>query len=107
MPFYLATKEMLRSKVRYAVVILSVVVLVGLAFRRAWAREAGDVIYGLLGLMSIAVSLGGLSADPPAPAAWVGMLNGLANFAVVGLLLAPPTAQDFRRKERAQATRAA
>jgi hypothetical protein len=90
-----------------AVVILSVVILVGLVFRQAWAREAGVVIYGLLGLLSIAVSLGGLSADPPAPSAWVGMLNGLANFAVVGLLLTPATAQDFRRKERARATRVA
>lgn len=35
-----------------AVAILSAVTLVGLAFRCAWAREAGVVIYGLLGLMS-------------------------------------------------------
>jgi hypothetical protein len=56
------------------------------------------VIDGLLGLMSIAVSLGGLSADPPAPSAWVGMINGIANFAVVGLLLAPATAQDSAGK---------
>lgn len=85
-----------------AVVILSLIITVGLAFRSDWAREAGVVIYGLLGLMSVAVSLGGLSADPPAPSAWVGMLTGLANFAVVGLLLVPPTSRDFRNRGRSR-----
>ena len=83
-----------------AVVILSLIIVIGLAFRRDWAREAGVVIYGLLGLMSIAVSLGGLSADPPAPSAWVGMLTGLANVAIVVLLLVPPTSRDFRNSGR-------
>lgn len=85
-----------------AVVILSLIIIVGLAFRRDWAREAGVVIYGLLGLMSIAVSLGGLSADPPAPSAWVGMLTGLANVAIVVLLMVPPTSRDFRNSQRAR-----
>ena len=83
-----------------SVVILSLIIIIGLAFRRDWAREAGVVIYGLLGLMSIAVSLGGLSADPPAPSAWVGMLNGLANVAIVVLLLVPPTSRDFHNSGR-------
>ena len=83
-----------------AVVILSLIIVIGLAFRRDWARETGAVIYGLLGLMSFAVSLGGLSADPPAPSAWVGMLTGLANVAVVVLLLVPPTSRDFRNRAR-------
>ncbi|MGB5168787.1 MAG: hypothetical protein WBO84_09430 [Acidimicrobiia bacterium] len=85
-----------------AVVILSLIIIIGLAFRRDWAREAGVVIYGLLGLMSIAVSLGGLSADPPAPSAWVGMLTGLANVAIVVLLMVPPTSRDFRNSQRAR-----
>jgi len=83
-----------------SVVILSLIIVIGLAFRRDWARETGVVIYGLLGLMSIAVSLGGLSADPPAPSAWVGMLTGLANVAIVVLLLVPPTSRDFRNSGR-------
>lgn len=90
-----------------AVVILSLIIIIGLAFRRDWAREAGVVIYGLLGLMSVAVSLGGLSADPPAPSAWVGMLTGLANVAIVVLLLVPPTSRDFRSSGRTRPTQVA
>src|SRR5680860_865564 len=47
-----------------AVVLLSAIII-GLTFRGEWAREAGLVIYGLLGLVAIAASLGGLAADPP------------------------------------------
>jgi hypothetical protein len=57
--------------------------------------------------MSVAVSLGGLSADPPAPSAWVGMLTGLANIAIVVLLLVPPTSRDFRSSGRARPTQVA
>jgi hypothetical protein len=90
-----------------AVVLLSFIIVIGLALRRDWAREAGVVIYGFLGLMSFAVSLGGLSADPPAPSAWVGMLTGLANVAVVALLLVPPTSRDFRNRVRRSRARVA
>ncbi|MEA3510275.1 MAG: hypothetical protein U9R51_02465 [Actinomycetota bacterium] len=79
-----------------AIVLLSAITIVGLMFRGAWAREAGLVIYGLLGFVATAASLGGLAADPPAPSAWAGMFIGLTNFAIVGLLLAPATARDYR-----------
>lgn len=81
-----------------AIVLLSAITIVGLLFRGEWAGEAGLVIYGLLGFVATAASLGGLAADPPAPSAWGGLLIGLTNFAVVGLLLAPATARDFRRR---------
>ncbi|MEA3511451.1 MAG: hypothetical protein U9R51_08460, partial [Actinomycetota bacterium] len=48
-----------------SVVLVSVVIVVGLIFRGQWAREAGMVIYALLGLLTVAVSFGGLAADPP------------------------------------------
>ncbi len=51
-----------------AVVVTSAVIVVGLAFRCERAREAGLVGYGFLGLVSIAASMGGLAADPPATA---------------------------------------
>ena len=86
-----------------AVVLVSAIIIVGLIFRRAWAREAGFMIYGLLGLVATAVSLGGIGADPPAPSAWVGLLNGVANFTIVGLLYAPATARDFRAHRRRRA----
>ncbi|MEA3501930.1 MAG: hypothetical protein U9R47_04085 [Actinomycetota bacterium] len=83
-----------------SVVGVSVIIVIGLVFRREWARETGLVIYGLLGLLTAAVSVGGLAADPPAPAAWVGVLTSVANFTVVGLLFAPATARDFRHRSR-------
>jgi hypothetical protein len=83
-----------------AVVLLSAIIIIGLAFRGEWAREAGLVIYGLLGLVAIAASLGGLAADPPAPSAWLGVFTGLANFTVVGFLLAPATSRDFKHRVR-------
>jgi hypothetical protein len=78
-----------------AVVLVSVIVVFGLAIRKSAAREAAFVVYGLLGFISIATSLSGLTSDPPAPSAWFGLLTGVANFAVVVLLLLPATARDF------------
>jgi hypothetical protein len=86
-----------------AIVLLSAITIIGLLFRGEWAREAGLVIYGLLGFVAIAASLGGLAADPPAPSAWLGVLTGVFDFAIVGLLLAPTTARDFRSRSRGRA----
>jgi hypothetical protein len=77
------------------VVILSIVIIIGLTFRGQWAREAAFVIYGFLALLVLAASLGGLAADPPAPSAWTGVLVGVADLAIVGLLMAPATSRDF------------
>jgi hypothetical protein len=87
------------------VVLLSTTIVIGLVFRGEWAREAGLVIYGVLGLLASAAAMGGLAADPPAPSAWFGLGVGLANFAIVGLLLAPATARSFRDHSRRSASR--
>lgn len=93
-----------------AVTLVSVIVIIGLIFRQSWAREAGMVIYGFLGLIAIATSLSAITADPPAPSAWLGLLTGLANVAIVIRLLLPATAQDFnpylRSRARARMKRA-
>ncbi len=81
-----------------AVVLLSAIIIIGLVLRGDWARETGLVIYGLLGLLATGTSMGGLTSDPPAPSAWLGVLTGLANLTVVGLLLAPATARNFKRR---------
>lgn len=77
------------------VVILSIVIIIGLTFRGQWAREAAFVIYGFLAFVALAASLAGLAADPPAPSAWTGVLVGVADLAIVGLLMAPATSRDF------------
>ena len=77
------------------VVIVSAIIVTGLLFLQSWAREAGLVIYGVLGLIVLAASLGGLAADPPAPSAWNGVLVGVLNLTVVGLLLTKSTSRAF------------
>ncbi len=70
-----------------SVVVVSAITMIGLMFAKEWAREAALVIYGVLGLVVLAASIGGLAADPPAPSAWTGVLVGVANLTIVGLLL--------------------
>lgn len=77
------------------VVVVSVIIIIGLILRQSWAREAGMVVYGFLGLLALATSLSGITADPPAPSAWLGMLTGLANVSIVVLLLMRSSARDF------------
>jgi hypothetical protein len=78
-----------------SVVVVSSIVVVGLLFARAWAREAALVIYGMLGLVVLAASFGGLAGDPPAPSAWTGVLVGITNLVIVGLLLTKSSARIF------------
>ena len=77
------------------VVILSTVIVIGLILKQSWARESAMVIYGFLGLLSFATSINGVMADPPASAAWLGVLTGVANLSVVVLLLMPVSAREF------------
>jgi hypothetical protein len=78
-----------------SVVVVSAITMIGLVFAREWAREAALVIYGVLGLVVLAASIGGLAADPPAPSAWTGVLVGVANLTIVGLLLTSSSARVF------------
>lgn len=91
------------------VVLVSIIVITGLIRRQSWARESAMVIYGFLGILSIAVSASGITADPPASSAWLGMLTGVANLTIVGLLLLRSTARDFdpilRLRSQARETR--
>ena len=79
-----------------SVVMVSAIAMIGLLFAQQWAREAALVIYGVLGIVVLAASIGGLAGDPPAPSAWTGILVGIANLAIVGLLLTRSSARVFR-----------
>jgi hypothetical protein len=48
-----------------------------------------------LGLVVLATSIGGLAGDPPARSAWTGVLVGIANLAIVGLLLTKSASRVF------------
>lgn len=78
-----------------ATVVTTAVLTVGLAFRQIWAREGAMFVFGMLGIFSVSAALAGFAASPPAPAAWFGILTGLVNWAIVALLVAPPTRRDF------------
>jgi hypothetical protein len=77
------------------VVLTSIVVLIGVILIRGSAREAAVILYGILGLVSLGSSLAGVTSDPPARSAWVGIVVGLANILVVVLLLSRPTNRLF------------
>lgn len=72
--------------------LLAAVILVGVALRREWAREAGAAIFFLFGVVATFVSLGGMADASRAPRAVQGFIIGLASFVVVALLMVKPTA---------------
>jgi hypothetical protein len=73
---------------------------IGVLRRREGARHAALMTFGLLALLALAASLPGLMAVPPRSGARFGVLVGLADVAVVGLLLLPMTADDVEDAER-------
>jgi hypothetical protein len=86
----------------FIVSTLCLVVLIGILRRQQGARHAAIMIFGVLAFGVLAVSLSGLSADPPSRNAAYGVVCGLINAAITGLLLAPSTADDFSEAEHAR-----
>jgi hypothetical protein len=79
--------------------LLTATLAFGLARRRPGARYAAIPVFLLFGCLSLAGSLAGLAADPPARNAALGLLNGVVCLAVVALLARQATADDFGRAE--------
>lgn len=79
---------------------LTLCAAIGIARRNTGARYAATGLFGMLGFLAFAASLGGLTATPPSPNASYGLLCGVANGVILGLLLAPSTADDFERAEQ-------
>ncbi len=94
-----ATGRTIAGGLTLAVCALTASLALGIARRQQGSRYAGIGVFLLLGCLSLASSLAGFSADPPAPNAGMGMLNAVACFAILALLLAPRTARDFERGE--------
>jgi uncharacterized protein YhhL (DUF1145 family) len=91
------------SIIMIAVCLVTIAIAVGLLRRREGAHHAGIVVFGLLAVISIAASLAGLNADPPAPRAGLGLLTGIANAAIVLLLLRRQTMDDIEGAESLRA----
>ena len=81
------------------VVVSSVALLLGVGVwrRRPWAREGGLLIFTAFALMLIPTSIAGLGGG--ARDAEIGLVVGLADAAVVALLMARATSDDFSRME--------
>lgn len=73
---------------------------IGIARRNAGARYAAMGLFGMLGFLALAASLGGLTATPRSPNAVYGLLCGVTNGVILGLLLSPSTARDFELAEQ-------
>lgn len=85
--------------------LLSFVLGSGLLRRRAGSHQAAAVVFAVLGLIALGSSLSGLSADPPAENAKVGLLVGLVDVAIVACLLMPSTQDDVEHAESVRAQR--
>lgn len=85
-----------------AVSLLTAAEGVGLVLRRAGARDAALLTFAVLGLLALVMAVPGVLADPPRPAARWGVLTGLADLAIVVLLLLPAAAEDFDHDERSR-----
>lgn len=77
--------------------VISLVITVGLALLRPWAREAGMGVYGLGGALLALLSVHGLLQDPPGRNSLEGLLAGLAVVGVAGLLMSSPCCLDVDR----------
>lgn len=75
-----------------------VVLLVGLAGRREWAREGALGVFGLSGLLLLVFSLNGLTSDPPGRHAGLGLLASVVVLGVAGLALSPGVRRDVERR---------
>lgn len=98
-----------QGQIRTALVIIAIVVasvltvalaaIIGIIARRHWGRDGGMVVFGFLGLVATVASIGGLLVEPPASAAWWGLLTGIGSMLVSLLLFLPSTLLDFDRAE--------
>jgi hypothetical protein len=81
---------------------LALVLALGVFRRREGAHHAAIGVFGAMGAVALLTSLQGVLADPPAPNARFGVMAGLANVAIVVLLIQRSTATDFERAESAR-----
>jgi hypothetical protein len=78
---------------------LAVMLAWGVLRRREGAHHAAIITFAILGLIALAASTQGLTADPPAENAKVGLLVGCVDAAIVILLLLESTRDDFEYME--------
>lgn len=93
------TFAMLGATIMLGLCALTIVLAFGLLRRRPGSHQAAAVTFVVLSLIALASSLSGLSADPPAENAKLGLLVGLVNAAIVVCLVMPSTQEDVEYAE--------
>jgi len=79
-----------------AAALVCLVLLVGLARWRAWAREATLAVHGLVGVLLCLFSTVGVAGD--ARNGGLGLAGGLLLLLAAGLAVSPPVCEDFDRR---------
>jgi hypothetical protein len=101
----LRVAEGLSLLVTLPVAVACLVVLVGLAGLREWAREGALGVFGLSGLLLLVFSLNGLTSEPPGKHAGLGLAASLLVLGVAALALSPGVRRDFEQRQIAQQVR--
>lgn len=82
-----------------AFAVAYLVATVGVAGRRAWARDAALFFSAVFGLVLLIASTAGLLSRPIEPDAPLALVGGLLNVAVFGLLVSRPFVRDLEAEE--------
>ena len=85
--------------------VLSLVLAGGLLRRRQSFQVAAALTFTILGLIALGSSASGLTSDPPAENAKIGLLVGLMDVGIVICLLMPSTQDDIQHAEWVRARR--
>ena len=94
----LRVAEGMAAVVSIPVAITCLLVLLGILTWRDWAREAALGVFGLTGALLLIFSLNGLTFDPPARHADLGVLGSLLVLGVAALALSPGVRKDFEAR---------
>ena len=78
-----------------AVAVVSLVLLLGIARWRTWAREAALAVFGLVGGFLVLFSTAGVASE--ARNGGLGVIGGLLLLLAAGLAVSPPVCADFDR----------
>ena len=97
--------EGLAAVVSIPVAVSCLIVLVGLARWKEWAREATLGVFGLIGAFLLLLSLNGLTFDPRPRYAGIGVVLSLLVVGVAVLALTPGVRDDFEARRLQKALR--
>ena len=98
--------EGMAAVVSVPVAITCLLVLLGLATWKDWAREAALGVFGLIGAFLLLLSLNGLTFDPRPRYAELGVLLSLMVCGVAALVLSPGVRNDFEARRLQKELRA-